>query len=173
MTTSQRRSEHEAITEEVRSKVGPVLYECLKWNVPVIVGDVPVSALAASTERGAPKHDISILWPDGLIVIQGVHVTKSALMHELAHVCIGDDPEYSWELEAMLWLEYATARKLGYMKEWEDWMNDYGLDDGAEWGSATVKVQRAHLKTALEYAVQSGLANKRGQLTYQRVRILA
>lgn len=83
--------------------------------------------------------------------VRPLHLYPFVLLHEVAHVVADEDLNSVDEVSSgMLWFEHAVMKSWPQQWRaetiWEDWMHDYGLDNGAYWGYATTQQREVSLE---------------------------
>lgn len=86
-----------------------------------------------------------------------------AVMHELAHVVVGKDPNHVVEYESMLAIEHEAHRRLRL--DWRGWMANYAVGD--KWPDTPTLKRGEWLAEAYEYAEADGLMRGR-KPTYRK-----
>jgi hypothetical protein len=153
-----------------------VLREAGRWGVEVVWCD----AMRLYPDAPASSWDSALLWPEPVIACTDAPdymadpLLDCQILHEMAHVIVGDDPRTVDEVASgMLWIEYEAAGRLGLTAWSGPWMDDYAISVAGkylDWSDATEAQRASALEESRRAAVERGLIDRRGRPTYRRRR---
>jgi hypothetical protein len=166
-------------------QVQRIVAEAARWGIEIVENNLPFRSGKYDPRFLCPPNaydeSVAIHWEharifyswDGIWRPKALDELPMMLLHELAHTLQPVVPSEVDEIDSgMLWLEFITARRLGLMSLWSDWMEDYSLGNYAkcyvrsDWSQASYRERQCALVASRKGAVLGGLIKGNGHLSY-------